>query len=427
MLCYYYPPLTDVGSKRSVAFSKYLKKHGWNPCVLSVKNPDKGYCSIGNDKPPEGVTTEYSYSIINLFKLIGILNAVLSKALRLIKINIKRNYFYLIFCIPDHFWGWIPLTVIKGVRLIKRFETNIIYVSCSPWSSALTGIILKFITGKPLILDYRDPFATETVFSILNVPKFRRKIEQHIQKYFLKHADIFIVNNEETLKIYLHEYPQAKDKIFTVHNGFESEYMIQEKTEKYQKFTIVYTGEFYFYATNSKVFFEGIALLKQKEKINKGNFQFLFYGDGKSEIEKIALDNNIKDIVITSSRVPYKAVLDVISRSHLQLLRIVKPMISTKLFEGIPLNIPFLATIPTGEVEEIIHTYSPSSYVVTEESAEKVADAILDAMLKYKNNQILDNNVQEFLNKFSRENLTLKLINIIEQNLKYRGQGIENN
>jgi len=27
----YYPPLVDVGCKRSVAFSKYFKKHGWNP------------------------------------------------------------------------------------------------------------------------------------------------------------------------------------------------------------------------------------------------------------------------------------------------------------------------------------------------------------------------------------------------------------
>jgi hypothetical protein len=49
MLCYYYPPLTDVGSKRSVAFSKYFKKHGWNPCVLSVTNPDRAYCWVYPD------------------------------------------------------------------------------------------------------------------------------------------------------------------------------------------------------------------------------------------------------------------------------------------------------------------------------------------------------------------------------------------
>ena len=421
MLCYYYPPLTDVGSKRSIAFSKYFKKHGWNPYVLSVKNPDKGYCSIGNDKPPEGVTTEYSYSVVNLSRFIGKLNAAVSKALGIINIDIKKNYFYQILCIPDHFVGWIPLTTIKALKLIKKFKIDMIYVSCTPNSSALTGILLKLITGKPLILDFRDPFAVETVFSILNVPKFRMKIDQRIQKYYIKHTDLLIVNNDETKKVYLQEYPEVKDKIFAVHNGFESEYRTQKKAEKHQKFTIVYSGEFYFYALKSEVFFEGLSLLKQRGKIDKDTFQFIFYGDGKGEIERIARKHGIHDLVFASSRIPYKAVLDIISRSHLQLLRIVKPMISTKLFEGIPLNVPFLATIPSGEVEQIIHAYSPSSYVVTEESAEKVADAVLDAMSKYKNNEIADNHIEEFLNRFSRENLTIDLMNIIEKNIKFQG------
>jgi hypothetical protein len=64
---------------------------------------------------------------------------------------------------------------------------------------------------------------------------------------------------------------------------------------------------------------------------------------------------------------------------------------------------------------------------VTEESPEKVADAILDAMLKYEKNEIKDNHIQEFLEKFSRENLTLKLMKIIEHNLNHDGSHIENN
>ncbi|MBI1824631.1 MAG: glycosyltransferase [Nitrospirae bacterium] len=427
MLCYYFPPLTDVGSKRSVAFSKYFKKYGWNPYVLSVKNPDKGYCSVGNDQPPEGVTTEYSYSVINLSRLVGRLNGVLSRLLGLIRIKVKRNYFYLLFCIPDQFWGWIPLTTLKGLKLIKYHKIDMIYVSCMPLSSGVSALLLKFMTGKPLILDFRDPFGIERVFSILDVPKFRRKIERSLLKLFLKYTDIFIVNNDETRKIYIQEYPEAKDKIFSVHNGFESGYMIQKGMEKYRKFTIVYTGEFYFYALEAETFFQAIALLKQKGKISQDTFQFLFYGDGKSEIERIAKKYDITDLVITSSRVPYKAVLEVMSKSHLQLLRIVKPMISTKLFEGIPLNIPFLATIPHGEVEEIIHTYSPSSFVVTEESPEKISEAILGAVAKYENNEIKDNYVEEFLKRFSRESLTLELIKIIENHLNSRGPCVENN
>ena len=149
--------LTDVGSKRSVAFSKYFKKHGWNPYVLSVKNPDRSYCSVGTDAPPAGVPTAYTYSLINLYRPLGKLNGALSRLAGLFQMKISRNHLYDLFCIPDYFWGWIPLTVLKGYRLIKRQNIDTIYVSCSPHSASLAGIILKRLLGKPLIIDYRDP------------------------------------------------------------------------------------------------------------------------------------------------------------------------------------------------------------------------------------------------------------------------------
>ena len=97
-------------------------------------------------------------------------------------------------------------------------------------------------------------------------------------------------------------------------------------------------------------------------------------------------------------------------------MRIVKPAISTKLFEGITFNIPFLATIPPGEVQDIIKEYSPSSYIINDESHEKVAEAILEARERYKRKHIKYNKTKEFLQTFSRENLTIKFIKIIENN-----------
>jgi glycosyltransferase involved in cell wall biosynthesis len=425
MLCYYYPPLTDVGSKRSVAFSKYLRKHGWNPHVLSVKNPDRGWCSVGNDAPPEGVHTEYSYSIVNLSKAVGKANGALQRLSRIFKRELTRNYVYEVLCIPDRFWGWIPLTLAKALRLIRRNDIGVIYASCSPWSSAVIGALLKKMTGRPLVLDYRDPYGLEETSSILKASKFRRIVLRSIDAKVLRHADIFIVNNEDTKKAYVRQYPWVENKIFAIHNGFDPDYLVRKVKRKYQKFTVVYTGEFYFYASKSRIFFEALALLKSRGKIHKDNFQFLFHGDGDGEIARIAADCKIEDLVSAHGRVPYRQALEALSSSHLQLLRIVKPMISTKLFEGIPLNVPFLATIPSGEVEEIIRTYSPSSYVVTEESAGKVAEAILDAMAKYENNEIQDNHVGAFLERFSRENLTLRLIDIMEKNLDHEGQTVE--
>ncbi len=416
MICYYYPPLMDVGAKRSVAFAKYLKKYGWSPYVVSVRNPDKEFCKLGNDAPTPGIPVEYTYSIVNFAKLTGWANGLLSRIVKPFGIQIKRNIFNEIIGMPDFFWGWIPLTAAKVYRLIKKIDADIIYASCTPFSSALIGVLLKLLTKKPLVLDFRDPFGLEFFLIHAGDSRLRVKVNRFFEEIFLKYTDILFVTTEETRKEYVNQYPRFQDKIFTVHNGFDSEYMIQDKPPKYQKFTITYNGQFYF-AHEPRLFFEALALLKSSGKIDGSNFQFLFFGEGNDTIEKIAHDYSIEDIVVVSPRVPYGDILWVLTKSHLQLLRIVKPMISTKFYEGIALNVPVLATIDSGEVEGLIKKYSPSSYVVTEKSAEKVADAILDAISKYRTGAIRDNHAEEFLGKFSRENLTLKLMNILETEL----------
>ena len=418
----------DVGAKRTVAFAKYMKAHGWEPFVLSVKNPDRIFCVPGNDLPPEGVHTEYSRSIINFFRPLGKIWGALGRILQLFKIDIrsddKRNYLYDIFCIPDIFIGWIPLTIIKAYRMIKKYNIDVIYVSCSPFSAAIIGIVLRRLTKKPLVVDFRDPFALLKISILdLTLPRFRIKINEDVEKKIIKNADIFVVNTEETRKGYYEKYPQFRnEEIYTLHNGFDQQFLTSKNIPKFEKFTIIYTGEFYFYAPQleifTKAFYKALALLKEKKVINASNFQFLFYGDSRRTIEEYAQNYNVTELVHANPRIPYQEVLKAITKSHLQLLRIIKPMLSTKLFEGISLNIPFLATVDEGEAVDLLKKYSPGSFVSTTGDPEKVAEAILNAMDGYKNNRIKENNVQEFLSDFSREKQTLKLMDIIQNKLQ---------
>lgn len=425
MICYYYPPLADVGTKRSVAFSTYFKKYGWQPIVLSVKNPDRSYCFVGDGKPPCDVSIEYSYSIANVYKLLGKLNGMITKVFKSSRSEFRRNYLYDLFCIPDIFWGWVPLTLIKALKLMKRYKIHCIYASCSPFSSALIGMCLKTITHKPLIIDFRDIYALkiESIKHVPPKPPFREKIDIWIEGRILDRADLFIVTTRGMESLYTQNYPHRSGKIFTVHNGFEPGTLSTNSSpRKYNKFTICYAGNFYFEAAGRELFFEALALLRKKGQIHENNFQFLYYGDFWSAIRGMAGQFGVEDLVKANPRIAHEMLLPVIKSSHLQLLRIIEPMISTKLFEGIALNIPLLATIPAGEVADIITQFSPASYVVSQHDSTRIADAILDAMDRYKKGEIEDNYVGEFLKDFSRESLSLKLIRIIIENLpKQRG------
>jgi glycosyltransferase involved in cell wall biosynthesis len=421
MICYYYPPLTDVGCKRSVVFSELFKKNGWNPYVISVSNPDKFYCSPGNDRPPEGISTEYSFSLFNLYKVLGKIHGGFSRLFKLVNIKLSRNYLLDIFCIPDLFLGWIPLAVIKGLKSIRENKIDLIYVSCSPFSSAIIGVLLKRLTGKPLIIDFRDPFALKELSMILETPQWRIKLNEAIENLIIKETDLFIVNTEEVRKAYLEQYPVSHGKTYAVPNGFDERYMVKEELPKFVKFTIIYAGQFYFFDKRNDIhteaFFGALARLKSTDDISKENFQFLYFGDAKDQISKIAKSHSVEDLVVCSEKKTYAEIVQDIKKSHLQLLRISKPMISTKLFEGVALNIPFLATIPSGEVEAIINKFSPASYVITDYSPERVSGAIIDAQNKYRSGHIESNKVDEFLHYYSREKLTIKLMGIIKQNV----------
>src|SRR3972149_4272921 len=41
MITYYFPPLGGIPPRRSFRFAKNLPAFGWNPVVLTVKNPSK--------------------------------------------------------------------------------------------------------------------------------------------------------------------------------------------------------------------------------------------------------------------------------------------------------------------------------------------------------------------------------------------------
>ena len=425
MICYYFPPLSDVGGKRSVAFARYFRKHGWRPHVLSVRNPDRTFCTMGTEAPPDGVPTRYCRSLVNVSWILGKMNGALSRVLGLFGIETTRNYFHDMLCYPDRFVGWVPMAVWTGARMVRQDGVDVIYVSCSPFSSALVGILLKRITGRPLVLDFRDPFVSG-VGTHFEKSRLRRRILGRFERRFVEGADLLLVTSNEARTEYVKAYPSIAPKTFTVYNGIDAAAVPDKPLSKFEKFTIIYTGEFYTFGPHHErytaLYFGALAHLKRQGVITSENFQFLFYGHQKELIEHTAASYGVADLVAARGRVPYAHVLEHVSRSHLMLLRIVKLMISTKLYEGIPLNVPFLAVIPHGEVEDLIRRYSPGSYVITEEGSHlDVAAALEDAMARYRRGDMPANRIDEFLARFTREQQTLEVMRLVEDRLAAGG------
>ena len=128
LIAYHFPPLGGGGVFRTLKFTKYLPEFGYQPHVLTVKNPMyriKDPTLIREIPPSAKVYRTFSFEHIIL------------RAPRLLGINLK--WFY----VPDENIGWLPSAVRQGEKIIRKANIDIVYATAPIFTSFLIGFLLK--------------------------------------------------------------------------------------------------------------------------------------------------------------------------------------------------------------------------------------------------------------------------------------------
>ena len=422
IISYYFPPLSDVGGLRALGFSKYLHEYGWKPFVLSVSNPDRMFCAEGKENVPEDINVFYSPSIVNLGLVVGKLNGLLAKVLKVFGKTLKSNFFYNIFCIPDIFIGWIPITVVKGLFLIRKYNIDIIYVSCKPLSSSIIGTWLKKITGKPLIVDLRDPtienFSENKNFS----NQVNEKFSSIFEKYILKTVDKLIFVTKITEANYIKKYPFLLGKTECIYNGIFAEMFPNNYSESFEKFTIIYVGNFYIDYGDPELIFRALNHLVSNGVIKESDIRFIYFGSNAEWFSQMRDKHKLKDLIEAYGSVPRKESIKNLYNSTVIYLRIVRDMISTKLYEGLATGRPLIAAISNDEVKNIIEKYSCDSIICNEKDERELCEAINKLYKAWKSGNLKRKENHEYLKNFDKKKLTGDLAFLLYKTLHmYRG------
>jgi glycosyltransferase involved in cell wall biosynthesis len=428
MISYYYPPLADVGGLRALGFSRYLPELGWEPYVLSVKNPDRNSTIPGGDPVPEGVRAYYTRSVFHLSWITGKANGLLSRILKLFGIKLEHPLIKDLVCIPDEYIGWIPLTFLKGLRLIRKHRIDVIYVSCKPFSSSIIGMLLKLATRKPLVVDFRDPVSPDYALSgdpyYVKFPVFR--LIARIEETVLRRADKLLLTTRETQEQYDSFFPFIKGRTAVIYNGFFDD-LISSPGEPFQKFTIVYSGNFYNLLIPIDPFFKAMRQLTAAEPGLKGRIEFLYVGARERWLQAMIDRYELHDVVRVLGRVSREESIATMGRASLLLLRIVPGKITTKLFEGLAAGPPLLALINQGEAADIIREYALSSYyIVKPYSAAEIEAAIKDAYGKWTDGTLARGRNMKFHEDFDKRTLTARFASVIDSVLPYPADETKN-
>jgi glycosyltransferase involved in cell wall biosynthesis len=403
LIAYHFPPLGGGGVFRTLKFTKYLPEFGYQPHVLTVKNP------MYRIKDPTLIREIPSSA--KVYRTFSFEHIVL-RAPRLLKINLK--WFY----IPDENIGWLPFGVFTGTRLVKKEKIDVIYATSPTWTSLLIGFLLKRKTKKPLVLDFRDPWTNNYLSRYPT--EFHKNLERTMEKTVLTQADYVTVATDLMKDALLKNYPFLKSKIETITNGFDSEDFKDLKIRKKTgKFSITYVGSIYGSIT-AEPFLVALKELVEEKKECRENIEVLFVGSYGREtphlVRKLRLEKNVRFIEYVSHREG----LEFMVNSQVLLLLITieeskgKAILTGKLFEYLASRKPIIAIAPEDGLAAAVINSSNSGAVVSPRNVLRIKTTIFEFYQQWSTGKLSATTDLESIEMYNRKFLTRKLAQIFE-------------
>jgi len=400
MLCYYYPPLSSAGTHRSVGFTRWLGEFGWLPVVLTVGQSRIRWEPRCEEVPPHvQVVRSFEWDLQGALTL---LTGVLNRLRDVFRLPRRPSVLYT-WCLPDVQIAW--LSTLRGALLARTCDC--VYVSCSPFSSALSGCLIKLATGRPLVLDFRDPWALNPHS---HHGRLQRRILSRLERWALRTCDVLILNTPGAERLYRSRYPEYAGKMTCIPNGFD-ELNVAPRLRRRERFTIMHVGDFYRSRTPER-------LLEALCTLNDPEIEFVHLGPASSVLQRYADRIRIRHI----ERIPHVEALDMMrTASVLYLVQgwedgITEYVsVASKTYEYLATGIPVLAEVPPGDNADIIRRYATKAWVVTSRDIDAVTRALREARAVADSCEPLVSSA--FVETFSRERLTASLAGLLDRAL----------
>jgi glycosyltransferase involved in cell wall biosynthesis len=399
MLCYYFPPIRSSGTARSLEFAIRLPRHGWDPVVLTVRDA-KELWSTRQEPEPENIEIRRSREF-NLHGLVNLLHGSTCRIARIFGSPPERNYFFELLCLPDAQIAWQSTR--PGIRIAR--EVDVIYASCSPFSSAISACKIKRRTGLPLVVDFRDPWSLNTHHT---ESPFRQWAIRRYERRVVEHCDRLVLNSEGAAELYRATYPEVAGKFSVIPNGYDTLNLATPRDPSQRtSFTIMHIGHFYGSRQPDR-------LLEAIRIIGDPSVEFVQVGDPFPSFEQYSRSVPIRLI----PSVPRAEALKLMTTASLLYLvqgRVGQSRdiaVAAKTFEYLATGLPILADCPPGDNADIVSRFAVHPFVVTSGRTEEIATALRMALVARGDAQPKVND--EFSRLFDREYLTGRLKDVLE-------------
>jgi glycosyltransferase involved in cell wall biosynthesis len=329
------------------------------------------------------------------------------------------------FSTPDTEVGWIMPAVNAGVDLVRKHRPNVLYSTGPPHSSHLIALIVKALTGIPLVIDFRDPWTR--CDWVLESGLFRDRVNCWLESLCVKYSDFIIVNTSALRRKFLDEYENSfHNKIVVLPNGYDPALRDrvaallrkQAPAPRNGQLRLCHPGTVY----GPRKLQPLIAAI---DGLKESNVPIVLEQIGLVEAESTLADElrrrHLDGVVTLLGQQPHAVTLQRMAVADAFVLIQPKTTLQVpgKLFEMLPFQKPILAITGQGETAELVAKYDLGLV-----AAPDCGDAIMLA-IKQLAHQISVNHAfgwREALDAFDGRKLTGQLAAVFNQACGYQAQ-----
>ena len=424
IITYYWPPAGGSGVQRWLYFSKYLKKLGYTPYVLTVDSKRASYPKTDKslEKKAKGITVFKTktrewlrwYSFLkggdfknNVPQGSVPKNGFFSKFAAFVRGN---------FWIPDARKGWIPFASRKAAQLIAEENIPYLITTGPPHSTHLIGLRLKKTFSFKWIADFRDPW-TDIFYAkdFYRTPMAQKK-DSALEQRVLNKADAILT----TVTDELHEQLRAKtahsQRFFSIYNGYDDALMNAVSSKKPAVFQIAFTG----LLTVNQPYQSIIKVLEKAiQNFPKVPIRFSLAGSIDPRIFNEIQKELATIEVINHGYLPHADAVQLMKSSHLLLNFIFggahnRQMISGKLLEYMASGTPILSLGSADSDAGRILSNSDCAVMLSETEGIKMQAFVETLLNAWQKGRPLQNKWKD-KEKYSRLELTRELVRILKE------------
>lgn len=423
---YIFPPLGESGVQRSLKFVKYLRKSEYEPIVLTVGKNNERIVEdtsmleeIGDDIKviridhnatlPEVMSKEEQQEIFNL-----VMGVMQSK-------DWMIEYQYHAKLIPDNRIVWVNQCLKIIENIIDLEDIDIVYTTGNPFSTYLLGYYIKKKYGTKWVIDYRDPymgndFYLETYYKTDDAIK----LQQQLENKWVNLCD-HIVGAANFGEDFIEKYNINPSKFTEITNGYDEDDFKDIKIEKVKnaKFTLCYNGMLYG-NRNPIYLLRIINHLIEEKKIDGSKIQWIWNGNIKEPWKRLLYREDRHNVIHYNGYLSHKeSIISAINSDLLILFGLegkgTKIGYNGKVFEYLRMKKPILSFSTKGGILDSVFqkTYSGSNFDYQDENG--ITKYLLKQYYAWEQGISTLHPNEEEIQKYSREYLTSKLVDVFNQ------------